>query len=651
MSLIQSDTERQNAFSRRAFLFSGAISALFGGIGYRLAQLQLVEHERFDALARENQFNRRIIPPLRGEIVDRFGTVIASNRKNFRVLLIPEEAQNIEESLDALSDILAITPEKRARIRRQIRRLGQFTPVQIDDNLDWDRFAEVNYRVPYVPGIVPDEGRTRDYPLKEGAAFVIGYVGAPNENDLKNEQTAEGRRLLKQPGFKVGREGLESRYVREFRGKPGQKLVKVNAHGRVIEELDEGMVPPVQGQRLALTIDADLQMATMDSLGDESGSAVVIDALTGEILVLASTPAFDPDAFNVGIDPLRWRDLNADPKKPLVNKTLSGVYPPGSTFKLVSAIAAQEAGFSTDFGVRCRGSISFGGHTHRCWKRGGHGWMDMRDAIKNSCDVFFYEVAKKLEINLLAKVAREFGLGQVFEIGIPGQKPGIVPDRDWKEAYFASNPENQKWFPGETLSVIIGQGAVTATPLQLAIMTARIATGRQVRPSLVRGVGSQLVPTFDAPPVSVNPGFLNVVRAGMNAVVNEPGGTARRARLENQDIKLAGKTGTSQVASLQRDPKTGRILKNEELPWRLRDHALFVAFAPFDNPRYACAVVIEHGESGSRAAAPIAKKIMDAVMEKDPARKTPYMPPATEEEGISERDLAGLATGAETGGP
>ncbi len=626
INLNGNDPERQNVFTRRAFVFSAGLTALFGGIGTRLAQLQLSEHERYVELARENQFNRRVLTPLRGQIVDRFGDVVASNRKNFRVLLIPEQSRNVNETLDALSDIINVDDALRARVKRQIRRRGAFTPIQIADNLDWDTFSRINFEVPYLPGVQPEEGRIRDYPLGNGSAFVIGYVGAATENDLAAQQTPEDRTLLRQPGFKVGREGLEKRYETELRGKAGERLVKVNAHGRVIDELQDGMTPAVQGESLALTIDAKLQMAAMEALGDQSGSAVVLDALTGEILALASTPAFDPNLFNVGIDPVVWRDLNADPTKPLVNKPLSGVYPPGSTFKLISAIAARESGISPSFGTRCRGSIRFGGHTHRCWKRGGHGWMNMRNAIKNSCDVYFYEVAKQLDVDLLADVARRFGLGQVFEIGIPGEKRGIVPDRAWKSEYFAGNPANQQWFGGETLSVIIGQGYVTSTPLQLAVMTARVATGRAVKPTLVRGVGERLVPLAEPGNVEVDPEHLQLVRDGMNAVVNEAGGTARRARLENKETLLAGKTGTSQVASLQRDPKTGRILKNEELPWRLRDHALFVSFAPYDNPRYASAVVIEHGQSGSRAAAPVAKKLMDAVMERDPAQRTPYDP-------------------------
>ncbi|MEO1425490.1 MAG: penicillin-binding protein 2 [Pseudomonadota bacterium] len=628
MNLGSHDPEREKTFKRRTFLFSGGLIALFGGVTYRLAQLQLVEHERYANLARENQFNRRLLTPLRGEIVDRFGTVIASNRKNFRVLLIPEQTRNVGDTLDALEGYIDISAEKRARILRQIRRLGRFTPVEIANNLDWDTFSKINYQVPHLPGVIPEEGRTRDYPLGNGSAFVIGYVGSPNDRDLQDPALSPTeRKMLREPGFKVGREGLEKRYDDELRGKAGEKLVKVNAHGRVIDEIDDGMTPPEQGQQLALTIDSELQMAAMESLGDQSGSAVVVDVKTGEILVLASTPAFNPNDFNVGIDPGLWRSLNSDATKPLVNKPLSGVYPPASTFKLISAIAAQEAGIPTSFGVRCRGSIRYGGNTHRCWKT--HGWVDMRGAIKHSCDVFFYEVAKKLEIDLLAKVAREFGLGQVFEIGIPGQKKGIIPDRAWKASYFANNPENQQWFGGETLSVIIGQGYVTSTPLQLAIMAARIATGRTIRPSLVRGVGETLVPTPDAAPLEVNPKFLNVVRAGMDAVVNEVGGTARRSRLDLPDMKgvtMAGKTGTGQVASLQRDPKTGRILKNEELPRHLRDHALFVSFAPVDNPRYACAIVVEHGASGSRAAAPVAKKVMEAVMKKDPALRPAYDP-------------------------
>jgi len=273
--------------------------------------------------------------------------------------------------------------------------------------------------------------------------------------------------------------------------------------------------------------------------------------------------------------------------------------------------------------------------------------MNMRNAIKNSCDVWFYEVAKQLDVDLLADVARRFGLGQVFEIGIPGQKHGIIPDRQWKREYFAGNPENQQWFGGETLSVIIGQGYVTSTPLQLAVMSARLATGKAVKPTLVRGVGDRFVPLAQAPDIAVNKDFLKVVHDGMNAVVNEAGGTARRAKLENPEILMAGKTGTSQVASLQRDPKTGRILKNEELPWRLRDHALFVAFAPTENPRYAAAVVVEHGQSGSRAAAPIAKKIMDAVMTKDPALKQPYRPKVIASSEEPNDELAGNIGGNE----
>ena len=626
MKLNSIDPERQTVFNRRSILFSTAITGLFGGITWRLSQLQLSEHDRYAALARENQFNRRILPPLRGEIVDRFGNVIASNRKNFRVLLIPERARDLDATLSNLGEIIEITPEKRQRIERQIRRLGKFTPIEVADNLDWDTFSRINYQVPFIPGIVPEEGRTRDYPFGNATAFVIGYVGAPTDKDLEAEPTPEDRNLLRQPGFKVGRDGLERRYDRELRGQAGESLVKVNAHGRVIEQVDDGMKSPQQGDRVSLTIDADLQMAAMKALEGESGCAVVMDAVTGEILVLASTPAFDPNNFNVGIDPAQWRTLNNDPTKPLVNKPLSGAYPPGSTFKMISAIAAQETGFDQNFRVRCRGSIRYGGETRRCWKRGGHGVMDMRDAIKHSCDVYFWEIAKQLDVDYLATVARRFGLGQVFEIGIPGQQRGVVPDTTWKKDYFAGNPENQQWFGGETLSVIIGQGYVSSTPLQLAVMASRLATAREVRPTLVRGIGERLVPVPETAALAVNLDHLRVVQDGMIAVVNEIGGTARRARLDNRDVQMAGKTGTSQVVSLQRDPKTGRILKNEELPWHLRDHALFVAFAPADAPRYALSVLVEHGGSGSRSAAPIAKTIMDAVIAKDPASVAPIDP-------------------------
>ncbi|WP_425407802.1 penicillin-binding protein 2 [Hyphococcus sp.] len=623
------DPERQETVSRRTVLFGGGVGLLFAGIAGRLYQLQISDHQKYLDLAQENQFNRRVLTPLRGEIVDRFGAPLASNRKNFRILLIPEQARDVDAALDKISRITPVSDEKRARIMREIRRRGAFTPIQVADNLSWEEFSKINFQLPHLGGVLPDVGETRDYPFGEDSAFVIGYVGAVTENDLSSQETDEQRLLLRQPGFKVGREGLERTYESELRGAAGAMNVKINAHGRVIEELEDSAVPPSQGRTLALTIDAELQAHAMKVLAEpaegieppvQSAAAVVMDVVTGDVLVLASTPAFNPNDFNVGIDPGLWRDLNQSPYKPLLNKPLSGVYPPGSTFKLISAIAAQRAGVRPSQTAYCPGRMWYGNRYFHCWKRGGHGTVDMKGSLKHSCDVYYYEIAKTLDIDLLAETARDFGLGQTYELGISGQQKGVVPDRDWKRQYFAGNPENQTWFQGETLSCIIGQGYVTSTPLQLAVMSSRIATGRAVRPRLVRAVGDIIPPAPEAPLLDVDHNHLKVVREGMNAVTNEYG-TAARSRIEDPEWQMAGKTGTSQVYQITAEDRARGLAEPEDLPWARRDHALFVSYMPYENPRYACAVVVEHGIGGSRMAGPKAREIMKAVAEKDPASK------------------------------
>ena len=625
------DPERQEVVSRRTILLGGGVSLLMTGIAGRLYQLQILDHEKYIDLAQENQFNRRVLTPLRGEIIDRFGNVLASNRKNFRVLFVPEQARDVDAALDKISQIVPISDDRRARIMREIRRRGAFTPIEIEDNLAWNDFSKINFELPHLAGVRPDVGETRDYPLGEASAFVIGYVGAVTDNDLAAEDNDEDRVLLRQPGFKVGRDGLERTYEKELRGAAGEMRVKINAHGRVMEEITDNATPPEKGKTLALTIDAELQEAAMKELEGESAAAVVMDAWTGDILVLASTPGFNPNDFNVGIDPEVWRSLNQSPYKPLLNKPISGVYPPGSTFKMISLIAAQMTGVKPTHRTHCSGKVWYGNRYFHCWKRGGHGTVDMKGALKHSCDVYFYEIAKQLDIDVLADVARKFGFGQTYELGISGQQQGVVPDRDWKRRYFAGNPANQPWFQGETLSCIIGQGYVTSTPLQLAVMTSRLATGRAVRPRLVRAVGELVSPVPSAPEIDIDPAYLKVVREGMNAVTNEYG-TAARSRLEDPEWQMAGKTGTSQVYQITAEERARGLTDPEDLPWERRDHALFVCYMPYENPRYVCSVVVEHGIGGSRSAGPKAREIMRAVAAKDPASK-----PA-----IDPRSLAGI---------
>lgn len=632
------DPERQETLTRRATLFGGAFTLMLAVIGGRLFQLQISEHQKYLDLANDNQFNRRVLTPLRGEIVDRFGQPLASNRQTFRLLFIPEQAKDLNAAFDAIHTIIPLSEERRARIRRQMRRRGQGTPIEIEADLTWDEFAKINYDLPHLPGVLPEVGEARNYPLGNATAFVVGYVGAVTDKDIAEVRDQSEENLLRQPGFKVGREGLEKTYDRELRGTPGALDVKVNAYGRVIEELTDRQNPPTQGQTLALTIDAELQLAAMKELQGESASAVVVDVVTGDILVLASTPAFNPNDFNFGIKPDLWKQLNDSPYHPLLNKPLAALYPPGSTFKMISAMAAEMSGVSPSFSVSCPGKLWYGNRYFHCWKKGGHGGgINMKNAIKHSCDVYFYTVAKNLDIDVLAEAAKKLGLGQRYDLGIPGQKQGVVPSREWKKAYFAHSPENQIWFPGETLSVIIGQGYVTTTPLQLAVMAARLATGKEVRPRIVRVVGEMEIPPNPFAEIDIDQKYFSTIRAGMDAVVNEPGGTAVRSALEKPEWRMAGKTGTSQVYAITAADRARGLAKPEDLPWERRDHALFVCYAPFDKPRYACAVVVEHGIGGARVAGPKAREIMRAVLTKDPASRTPYDP----RKGLTQQARAG----------
>ena len=628
MRVNSNDPEKKEIVTRRAAIFGGGFGLLLLGVSGRLFQLQVLDHEKYQRLAQENQFNTRVIAPLRGEIVDRFGGILASNRQNFRLLLIPDEARDIEEALARIRNFVPISDDKHAKLLREIRRTRGNAAVEVVNNLEWDQFSKLNYELPYLPGAHPEVSETRNYPLGNATAFVIGYVGAVTDRDLAAPENESQQLLLRQPGFKVGRDGLERTYERELRGAAGAMEVRVNAHGRVIEEIEDSVRPPQQGATLGLTIDAELQLAAMKALEGESASAVVIDIETGDILVLASTPAFDPNIFTKGIPSDLWRELNESPYKPLLNKPLGGIYPPGSTFKMVSAIAAMRSGIDPSFRVRCNGKFWFGNRFFHCWKKEGHGSVDMRGSLKHSCDTFYYTMATQTDVDVIADTARKLGLDQTFELGIPGQHSGVVPDRAWKRRFYAGTPENQTWFPGETLSVVIGQGSVSTTPLQLAVMTARIASGREVRPRIVRFRGDLELPTPKHSRIDIAEEHLQVARDGMYAVVNEPGGTAARSALDNKEWKLAGKTGTSQVYRITNEERARGLTKPEDLPWARRDHALFVCFAPYEAPRYACAVVVEHGIGGARMAGPKAKEIMTAVMTKDPAKLKPLSPGA-----------------------
>jgi penicillin-binding protein 2 len=461
-----------------------------------------------------------------------------------------------------------------------------------------------------------ESGLLRDYPLGDVTAHVVGYVGPVAESELNGDP------LLELPEFRIGKNGIERTYEAVLRGRAGISRYEVNALGREIKQLHRQDGEP--GADLRLTVDLELQRHAHGRLADAgSASAVVLDVHSGEVLALASVPAFEPAAFANGLRRDVWHALTTDPRAPLLNKTIAGQYPPGSTFKMIVALAALEAGVVTpDLTVRCPGHLRLGRHTFHCWKRGGHGALALVEALAQSCDVYFYEVARKVGVDAIAAMARRFGLGSRLGIDLPGERAGLVPDQAWKRAALGA-----PWHQGETLVVGIGQGFLQATPLQLAVMAARIATGRAVLPSLVRGVPAQDAPAAAGPaaPIGVSDAALTLVRRGMHDVVHGERGTARAAQLGLAGVAMAGKTGTSQVRRISRSERLTGLRKNEEKAWEERDHALFVAFAPYHEPRYALAVVVEHGGSGSAAAAPIARDIMAKALELDPSRPRPAL--------------------------
>jgi penicillin-binding protein 2 len=614
MAMKKDDAARARLFTRRTALLAGGQMAVFGSLIARMYYLQVVESDRYKVLADDNRISLRLLPPPRGRILDRYGQQIAVNQLNYRVVIIPEQTGSLPATLDALSEIVPIQDFDRRRILREVARKRKFLPVTVKENLTWDEVARIAVNTPDLPGVMIDVGSSRYYPDGDDVAHVIGYVAPPSEADLTGDP------LLELPDFRIGRNGVERVYDLALRGRAGTSQIEVNALGRPIREL--ARQPGQAGNDLILTLDIELQNLANQKLAQhESAAAVVMDCLTGEVLVLASVPNFDPNEFNKGITSATWHELLTNERAPLTDKAVAGQYAPGSTFKPVVAMAALESGMITpDFSVSCPGYMSLGNAKFHCWKKGGHGTLDMVGGIKNSCDVYFYEVAKRIGIDRIADMAHRFGMGQKTGVDLPGERVGLIPTRAWK---FATT--GIPWQQGENLVAGIGQGYVLATPIQLAVMCARIANGGfGVTPRLTRDlVEGARVETREAasfPPVGISQANLAVVARGMRGVVNDPRGTAFRARIMDPTMAMAGKSGTSQVRRITEEERLHGLRKEEQMPWKERDNALFIAFAPVDNPRYACAIIIEHGGGGSANAAPIARDLLIAAQQRERAK-------------------------------
>ncbi|MEY4697734.1 MAG: penicillin-binding protein 2 [Pseudomonadota bacterium] len=626
------DTEESaRRVTRRALMMGGAMVATFAVLGARMRYLSIDQADEFRLLAEENRINMRLIPPERGLILDRNGKLIAGNEQNYRVTITREDAGDVDAVLNRLSHLIPLTAEDLARVKKDIDKNSVFVPIVVADRVDWNDFSKVALNAPTLPGVTPEVGLSRHYPLVEDFSHVVGYVGPVSERDLEGLEDPDP--VLTIPKFQIGKIGVERWMEDTLRGSAGNKRIEVNFVGRVMRELER--TDGIPGKDIQLTIDADVQNFVQARLGEESAACVIMDVTNGDLIACASAPGFDPNLFVRGISQRDYATLMEDGHRPLANKSVQGAYPPGSTFKMVTALAALEAGVTTPEATHyCPGYIEFGNRRFHCWKRGGHGTVDLARSLAESCDVYYYEIAQKVGIDRIADMGRRLGLGIRHDLPMSAIAEGIMPTKAWKQERW-----DQAWRIGDTINASIGQGYVLATPLQLAVMAARLASGRAVTPRLVRAIGDEVLPAPEAEPLGIDSALLRSIRQGMDEVMNSQHGTAFSSRIAEATMLLAGKTGTSQVRNITAAERARGVTSNEDLPWERRDHALFVGYAPYDNPRYAVSVVVEHGGGGSHVAAPIAR---DAILRALHGEMPPLSSYPENQRGRIETDLEAL---------
>jgi len=632
-------------FSRRMLMTGVAGGVVWAGLVARLFQLQILEGEKYDEMANQNHIKLELAPPQRGRILDRFGKPLASHRRAGRVTVIPEQLKDPAATIASIAALIDLSDGQVERVMEDVRRArlrrAAFLPVIVAHELSYEDFARMNVHAAELPGVQVEMALTRSYPRGRDFAHVLGYVARASQDDL--DRLTEGKtadeaqtieRMFRHPDMRTGRQGME-RFAEEWlRGKPGFKKLVTNAAGRVIDQIPDERLAPEAGKDLYITIDMDLQRVAIERFEGESGAAVVIEIESGDVLAMVSTPAFDPNDFVNGISSSDYAELRDDSRAPLYPRAHGGVYPPGSTFKMVVATAALETGAikPTDR-VHCNRYYHFGNRTWHCWKPGGHGSVDLHGAIKGSCDVYFYEIARRTGAQAIADTARKFGFGEAWSLGMTGARSGLVPDPEWK-----LRVRKEQWYEGETLNFGIGQGQLGVTPLQLALMTARIATeGHELKPTLIgRGPKDPDEHVLNAP---LDENVMKLMKAGMYGVTSEGGGTAYRSGdLGLGGPRLAGKTGTAQVRRITAEERAKGIRKGDAIERELRDHALFVAYAPADNPKYAISVIVEHGEGGSSRAAPVARDILAYAIRANSGRKPAWAQSAAvkpaDEEGL-----------------
>lgn len=597
------DTEQSARVISRRGLFLGGLQVSFAALLVgRMRFMQVDQTDEYRSLAEENRIKFQLIPPARGMIYDRNGKLIAGNEQNYRIVMVREDAGDPVQVLDRLRKIIWIDEDEVTRVLGEMKRRSSFVPVTVADRVAWKDVAEVAVNAPVLPGITPEVGLSRIYPRADDFAHVIGYVGPVSDYDLSKLEDPDP--LLQIPRFQIGKSGVEAKMERGLRGAAGTREVEVNAVGREMREL--GREAGQAGDNIQLTVDADLQAYVQARLAGESAAVVVMDTQTGDILAIGSAPAFDPNKFVRGISSADYKSLLEDPYRPLAAKPAQGTYPPGSTFKMVTALAALEEGVITPGEtIKCNGFLEVHNRRFHCWKRSGHGKVDLVKSLRESCDVYYYDIAQRVGIEKISAMARRLGLGERHDVPLSAVAQGLIPTKAWK-----LQARGAEWVIGDSLNAGIGQGFVLSSPLQLAVMTARIATGQMISPRLVRTINGIEQPIRNEGVLGVGAENLRIIRQGMYEVVNAKRGTAGRSKVVAEGLRMAGKTGTSQVRNITKAERARGVTRNEDLPWERRDHALFVGYAPADAPRYTVSVVVEHGGGGSKAAAPIARDVM-----------------------------------------
>ncbi len=608
------NVKKLNSINRRMFITGSLKFFIMVGIVSRLFFLQVKENKKYLTLSDKNRIREWKLAPVRGEFHDYFGNVIAGNFEAYQLHVIPEQVENFKYVIYRLKDLLELSDSEFKKVLKRKKEIKPWETLIVSNNLSWDKFSKINNHLYDLNGVKPVISISRDYPFDENFTHIIGYVSQANEQDIENTELIKKNFV---PGLKVGKIGLEKSFEEKLIGTNDIERYEVNAYGRRISQLE--FQKGKKGQTLKLTVDTEIQKLANELLKDKAGSICVMDIFTGEVIAMHSSPSFDPNLFVFGISQDNWQIIRNDPMKPLLNKTLQGRYSPGSTLKPIVALSALENGIiNTNFTVRCTGKTELYDQTYHCWKKEGHGYVSLRNAMKMSCDTYFYEIARKLGVDKLSETAKKFGLGKkVFDNLFEIEKDGLIPNTQWKK-----NALGKGWLLGETIITGIGQGYIQTTPIQLCLMTAQIANGgHKIYPKIVIDDKDKIKPSDYYTPLYKNSRNIKIIQDAMFGSTNEVMGTSYRSRIDNPKYQFAGKTGTAQVKKIT-ERERELDLKTSEIPYEQRDHALYIAYGPYVNPRYALSIVVEHGGNGSTTAAPMAKRLFKLIIDRHEMRQS-----------------------------